>query len=428
MKRMLAFLLIVVVTFGVIALTSPKFVRDINLGLDLKGGFEILYEAEPLIEGGKITPDALRQTARSLEERANATGVAEPEVTPEGTNRIRVKIAGVADEQEVRNMLKKPAELTFRSMRGCEPDEGYCKVELVGSDFKEGGASIYQNELSGYEISITLKDSKKFAEVTREVAKLPRSATDPAKDKNRLAIYLDEEQLSAPSVTFEINDTKASITGNYAREEAKKIADTINLGALPLKLKEKYTQSVGATLGLQSLEQTVFAGLIGTVLILIFMLAVYRLPGLIASISLIAFIWVLLLGFILMNATLTLPGIAAFILGIGMAVDANIITFERIKEEMRRGKSIMSSFKSGSRASLRTIMDANLTTIIAGAVLFSFGIGSVRGFAIILIMSTIVSIITNIGFSRLLLYMLIRSNIIKNPRFFGVKESEIRAL
>lgn len=421
MKRMLALLLIVVATFGVIAATSPALVQKVKLGLDLKGGFEILYEAEPLIAGGEVTQDALRETARSLEQRANATGVAEPEITPEGSNRIRVKIAGVTDEAVVRDVLKKPAELTFRSMRGCEADQGYCKVELIGSDFKEGGASIYQNQLGGWEISITLNSASKFAEVTRELAKLPEGS-------NRLAIFLDENVLSEPRVTFEINDTKASITGNYTREEAKKVADTINLGALPLKLTEKYTQSVGATLGQLSLEQTVFAGVLGTALVLVFMLLFYRLPGLIASISLITYIWLLLLGFNLMGATLTLPGIAAFILGIGMAVDANIITFERIKEEMRSGKSLLSSLKAGSKNSLRTIVDANLTTIIAGAVLFFIGTGSVKGFAVILIMSIIVSVITNVLYSRMLLYLLIRSGLLNKPSYFGVKESDIRAL
>ncbi len=333
MKRMLALLLIVVVTLGVIAVTSPSLVQQVKLGLDLKGGFEILYEAEPLIEGGKITQDALRETARSLEQRANSTGVAEPEITPEGSNRIRVKIAGVTDEAVVRDILKKPAELTFRSMRGCDTGkQDFCKVELVGSDFTENGASIHQNQIGGWEISISMKSASKFAEVTREIAKLPQG-------KNLLAIYLDENVLSAPQVHSEINDTKASITGNYTREEAKKVADTINLGALPLKLTEKYTQSVGATLGQLSLQQTVFAGTLGTILVLLFMLIFYRLPGLVSSISLITYIWLLLLGFNLMGATLTLPGIAAFILGIGMAVDANIITFERIKEEMRSGKS-----------------------------------------------------------------------------------------
>ncbi|WP_308634717.1 protein translocase subunit SecD [Paenibacillus silvisoli] len=422
MNRLLAFVLIVVLSAGVVAGTSSWIFNDVKLGLDLKGGFEILYEAQPIEPGGTVTKDSLVETAKSLEARANATGVAEPEVTTEGTNRIRVKIAGVSDETKVRDILKKPAELTFRSARGCAADKGYCKIELRGSDFKENGASVHQTNLNAYEIGIKLKSAKQFAEVTREIAKL--SATG----QNQLAIYLDETQLSAPSVATEINQDEAVITGNFTREEATNLKNTINLGALPLKLTEKYTQSVGATLGKLSLQETVWAGVIGTVLILLFMMAFYRLPGIIASLCIIVYIWLLLLGFNLIDATLTLPGIAAFILGIGMAVDANIIMAERIKEEMRSGKSILSSQKAGSKSSFRTIIDAHVTTTIAALVLFFIGVGSVKGFAVILLLSIIISVLTNVFFSRLLLTLIIRSGIVKKKSLFGVKESEVRAL
>lgn len=421
MNRMLALLLIVAVSAGVVAATSPWLVNQVKLGLDLKGGFEILYQAEPVTPGGEVTQDALRETAKSLEARVNANGVEEPEITPEGKDRIRARIAGVTDQEALRNILKKPQELTFRSARGCAEDAGYCKVELTGVDFKEGGADFQQSTLGSWEITIELKSADKFAEITREVAKL-------GLERNQLAIYLDETELSAPAVSYEINSKQAVITGNFTRDEAKKLKDIINLGALPLKLTEKYTQSVGASLGQLSLQQTLFAGGLGTVLVLLFMMIYYRLPGVVASFSLIVFIWMLLLGFWLIKATLTLPGIAAFILAIGMAVDANIITYERIREEMRSGKSILSSLRAGSKNSFRTIMDANITTIIAGLVLFFIGTGSVKGFAVILILSIIVSVITNVAYSRLLLYLLIRSNKVNKPAYFGVKESEIREL
>jgi preprotein translocase subunit SecD len=416
MNRLVAFLLIVVVSIGVIAYTSPLLMDKVKLGLDLKGGFEIQYEAEPLTAGGKVTPDSLRQTAKSLEARANASGVAEPEVTPEGKNRIRVKIAGVTDEAKVRDVLQKPAELTFRSKDGCAPDAGFCKIELVGSDFKEGGASVSQDQLGGWQIDITLKSASDFGAITKRLI------------GQQLAIYLDETQLSAPNVNQEINSTTAQITGNYTRDEAKNIADTINLGALPLKLTEKYTQSVGATLGQQSLEETMFAGVLGTVIILLFMLIFYRLPGLIACISIALFIWLMILSFTLLGVTLTLPGIAAFVLGIGIAVDANIITYERIKEELRSGKSLFSAQKAGFKNSFRTIIDAHVTTIIAGLVLFFIGTGAVRGFAVILIDSIVINIITNVIFSRVLISLIIRSGVANKKSLYGVKESEIRAL
>ncbi|NBD25947.1 protein translocase subunit SecD [Paenibacillus glycinis] len=421
-RRLLTFILIIVVSLGVVGGLSKWVVDDVKLGLDLKGGFEILYEAEPIEAGGKITKESLTETAKSLEARANATGVAEPEVTTEGANRIRVKIAGVTDEAKVRDVLKKPAELTFRSARGCAADAGYCKVELRGSDFTQNGADVRQTNLNEYEITIKMKSASKFAEITREVAKLSTSGT------NQLAIYLDDRMLSAPNVSSEINSTDASITGNFARAEAYDLKDTINLGALPLKLTEKYTQSVGATLGKKSLDETVEAGAIATVIILLFMMFFYRLPGIIASISIIVYIWLLLLGFNLIHATLTLPGIAAFILGIGMAVDANIIMAERIREELRSGKSILSSQKSGSKHSFRTIIDSHVTTAIAGLVLFFIGVGSVKGFAVILLLSIILSVLTNVFFSRALLTLLVRSGIVKKKSNFGVKESEVRAL
>ncbi|MBP3961373.1 protein translocase subunit SecD [Paenibacillus lignilyticus] len=420
MNRLLAFVLIVVLSAGVVAGTSSWLFNDVKLGLDLKGGFEILYEAQPIEAGGKVTKESLIETAKSLESRANATGVTEPEVTTEGSNRIRVKIAGVSDENKVRDILKKPAELTFRSARGCAADKGYCKIELHGSDFKQNGASVHQTNLNAYEIAIKLKSASQFAEITREIAKLSPN--------NQLAIYLDETQLSAPNVAAEINSNEAVITGNYTREEANDLKNTINLGALPLKLTEKYTQSVGATLGKLSLQETIIAGAIGTVLILLFMMVFYRLPGLIASFCIIVYIWLLLLGFNLIDATLTLPGIAAFILGIGMAVDANIIMAERIKEEMRSGKSILSSQKAGSKNSFRTIIDAHVTTTIAALVLFFIGVGSVKGFAVILLLSIIISVLTNVFFSRLLLTLIIRSGLVKKKSYFGVKESEVRAL
>ncbi|MGK9254127.1 protein translocase subunit SecD [Paenibacillus sp. P22] len=424
MKRMLAFLIIVVVSFGVIGWTSPALLDKTRLGLDLKGGFEILYQAKPLNEGSKVTRESLTETAKSLEKRVNKDGVSEPEVTTEGTDRIRIRIAGMdeAKEAKLREDLVKPANLTFRSAIGCAKEAGYCKVELTGSDFKEGGASVQRDDFGRYQINIKLKDAAQFAKVTAEVAKLAVTGN------NQLAIYLDENELSAPAVSSTINSSDAQITGGYTQEEAMNIRDTINLGALPLKLEVKYTQSVGASLGKQSLDDTIFAGLVGTIFIVLFMLVFYRVPGIAASVSLIIYTWLLLAAHIALNATLTLPGIAAFILGIGIAVDANILTAERIKEEMRSGKSLLSAFRAGSKTSLRTIIDSHVTTIIAAGVLFFIGVGSVKGFAITLLLSIIISLISNVVVSRYLLWLMIKSGKFNKPGYYGVKESEIRAL
>ncbi|MEC0369667.1 protein translocase subunit SecD [Paenibacillus chibensis] len=423
MKRLATFIIVVLVAVGIMAWSTPGLLDRVRLGLDLKGGFEILYEAAPLEQGQKVTKQSLTRTAESLEKRANLLGTSEPEVTTEGTNRIRLKIAGVTDEAEVRKKMKEPASLTFRSAEGCKaPDantadkDKYCKVELVGSDFVENGASVGYSNLNAPVIDIKVKDKKKFAEITKRLLGQP------------LAIFLDETMLSDPTVNAELTDGKAQISGNYSLDEAKKISDTINLGALPLKLTEKYSQSVGATLGKQSLDKTIESGIIGSIVILIFMIAMYRLPGIIASFGLIVHTWLLILVFVWADFTLTLPGIAAFILGIGMAVDANIITNERIREEIRNGRSVMSSVKAGNKSSLRTILDSNITTIIVGAVMFAFGTGAVKGFALVLIVEIVLSILTNVYFTHYLLSLLVKAGLLKKPKQFGVKESEINAL
>ncbi len=408
-QRIVAFFLVIAITAATMIWSAPTILQNLRLGLDLKGGFEILYVATPIEEGQEMNPDILREAARSLAQRANRSGVAEPEVTPEGSDRIRVKLAGVENQEEVRSILKKPAELTFRGPDGTK--------EMLGSDFVEGGAEATYDPSSNMPIiAIEVKDANKFRDVTSRLLGQP------------LAIYLDEEVISAPTVTAVITNGQAVITGMESYEKAQEIAGIINLGALPVKLEEKYTQSVGATLGKLSLDQTVKAGVIGSILIFLFMMVYYRLPGIISAFTLITYIWMLLLVHYWMNATLTLPGIAAFVLGVGMAVDANIITFERIREEIRSGKSMLSALKAGSRNSFRTIVDANITTIIAGAVLYFLGTGAIEGFALTLILSIIISVITNVFFARLLLYLLIRGQWLKKPGYFGVKEADIREL
>jgi SecD/SecF fusion protein len=413
-KRIAALVAVIVVVFGAAIATTPNLLGDIRLGLDLKGGFEILYRAEPIEEGAELTQTALKETALSLANRADALGIAEPEVVTEGRDRIRVSLAGVENEREVREIMKKPAELTFRSSYGCE-DGSYCKVELHGSEFKENSAQVVTDELGRPVIvSIEVKDKKKFEEITSRLLYKP------------LAIFMDDDLISEPVVQGVFTDGKAVITGQNSREEAEKLRDIINLGSLPLNLTELYTQKVGPSLGQLSLEKTLTGGLIGCALILLFVILYYRLLGAVAAVSLIFYTWMLIVLFKWMDVTLTLPGIAAFVLGIGMAVDANVITAERIKEEIRSGKTMLSSVKAGSRTSLRTIMDANLTTILAALMMFVVGRGSVRGFAVILIASILASIVTNVFFSRMLLSLCVRGFGKIGPSWFGVKKEQIR--
>lgn len=416
-KRIIAFIVVVLATTGIMVWTTPGLLRNVHLGLDLKGGFEILYEATPFEQGAKVTKESLVQTAQSLQKRADALGTSEPEVTTEGTNRIRLKLAGVTDEAAVREKMKEPMTLTFRSKDGTEKEPNqYNKIELIGTDFVEGGAKVEYDQLKQPVIAIKLKDAKKFEKITERLL------------GKELAIFLDENMLSNPVVRAVLSEGTASISGNYTVEQSKQLRDNINLGALPLKLTEKYSQSVGATLGQKSLTSTIEAGLIATVLIIIFMTFMYHIPGLFAAFALIVHTWLLIAVFVLADFTLTLPGIGALILGIGMAVDANIISSERIREELQSGKSVLSAVKSGSKHSLRTILDSNITTIIVAGVMFAYGTGAVKGFALVLIVEILLSIFTNVYFSRFLLNLLLKSGKLLKPKYFGVKESEINEL
>jgi len=403
-KRLAAFVVTLAVTAMLIAFTVPGLLDNVRLGLDLKGGFEILYEAEPVQAGGTITPDNLRQTARSLEKRVNALGTAEPEIWTEGTNRIRVRLAGVTDEAKVRELLKKPAELTVRGPDG--------SVELYGTDFKEGGAKVGYDELHRPYLLVEVKEKTKLEQLSSRLL------------GQTIRFQLDDRLLTDPVVQAVMTNGLCRITGNFSPEEAKQLVDIINMGALPLKLTEKFSQSVGASLGKLSLQMTLQAGAAGSLLILLFVFALYRLPGLVAAATLITYSWLLLVCLYLLQATMTLPGIAAFVLGIGMAVDANIIHYERLKEELRTGLSLLSAHKAGAKRSFRTIMDANVTTLIAGAVLYTLGSGAIKGFAVTLILSIVLSIATNVFFSQWLLQLLVRSDRFRSMRWFGVNPAD----
>jgi preprotein translocase subunit SecD len=408
-SRFLLFLVVVGALASLMFTTTGQVANKITLGLDLKGGFEILYEVEPLEAGKKVDTDLLKATAHMVEKRINIGGVAEPEVNIELPNRIRVKIASqTADQTKLRELIGKPAVLTFRDEQG--------KVILNGSDLAPGGAAVGFDELKKPLVTLKFSDSKKLEDVTR------------ANLHKHMAIFLDENMLTNPVIQSVITGGSAQITGNYTVESAQELADILNSGALPAKLVEKQVTSVGATLGALALQKTINAGYVGGAIILIFMLVIYRMPGMIANITLIAFTYFCLVVLDWMDATLTLPGIAGFILSVGMAVDANIITYERIQEEIRSGKTILSAFRAGERRSLITILDAHVTTLIATAVLFYFGTSSIQGFAVVLAMTIVVSVITNVFGSRFLLWLMIRSNMFKKPFWYGVKESEIGEL
>lgn len=426
-SRIVVFFLIVLLLAGLSGSTTKTILKDINLGLDLQGGFEVLYEVEPVNADQKKDKDMLVHTTEALNKRINVLGVSEPNIQIEGSDRIRVQLPGVEDQNQARETLGTQAVLTFRDVND--------KVKLDGTDLVEGAAKqSFKANTNEPIVLVELKDRKKFRDVTQDIV-------DMAPD-NILAIWLDFEEgvdsykeaskngssklLSDPYVRQVFNDTSVSIEGNFTTQEAKDLANLLNAGALPVKLKEVYSTSVGASFGEQALSKTVDAGILGVLLIFIFMIVYYRLPGLVATVTLSVYIYLILLVFDLMGAVLTLPGIAALILGVGMAVDANIITYERIKEEMKVGRSLSSAFKAGSKSSFTAILDANITTLLAAGVLFYFGESSVKGFATMLIVSILMSFFTAVFGSRWLLGLLINSHYFKDkPGWFGVKRKAI---
>ncbi|MGX4669706.1 protein translocase subunit SecDF [Cerasibacillus sp. JNUCC 74] len=431
--RIVAFFLIVLIFAGTIGTTVTGITKDINLGLDLQGGFEVLYEVSPVDEGQKISRTSLESTVEILNDRVNRLGISEASIDIEGEDRIRVQLAGVEDQTEARELLSTTAQLSFRDVNDHEL--------LNGNDVKENSAKQDFDPNSNQPIvTLKLKDADKFGEVTSKIKDMNDPET-PYED-NLLVIWMDYKKgdsfreeytkedpkyVSAPRVTETLNTKDVMISGNFTVESAQQLANVINSGSLPVHMEEKYSTSVGAQFGEQALNKTIFSGFIGVGLIFLFMIFVYRFPGLIASINLTIYIYLILLVFELMNGVLTLPGIAALILGVGMAVDANVITFERIKEELRSGKSLIASFKAGTKNSLSTILDANITTLIAASVLFIFGTSSVKGFATMLIVSILVSFLTAVFGTRLLLSLWIKTKFLKKrPGWFGVKKAEIQ--
>jgi protein-export membrane protein SecD/preprotein translocase SecF subunit len=427
--RIIAFFLLVFLLAGTMGGTAKNILDNIKLGLDLQGGFEVLYEVKPLKDGQEITKETVSNTADALDKRINVLGVSEPNIQIEDGNRIRVQLAGVEDQNQAREILSTEANLSFRDVND--------KLRLDGSDLVSGAAKQTFDEQNNPIVSLKLKDREKFYQLTKDILGMA--------PQNQLVIWLDYEEgkdsykeeagkqdpkfLSAPAVSKPINSDEVIIEGSFTVEEAQNLASLLNAGALPVKLDEVYSTSVGAQFGQQALDKTVLAGIVGISIIFLFMIAYYRFPGLIATITLSVYLYLVLLIFDLMNGVLTLPGIAAIILGVGMAVDANIITYERIKEEMRVGKPIRSAFQAGNKSSFLTILDANVTTILAATVLFVYGTSSVKGFATMLIVSILTSFITAVWGSRLLLSLWVNSRIFnKKPGWFGVKQSEIKDL
>lgn len=421
--------------------------KGTKFGLDLQGGFEILYKVNS-IDGSDVSSDMVNSTYNIIEKRVNSLGVSEPEISIEGDN-IRVQLAGVTNQEDARKMISTTASLTFRTIDG--------ELLMDSSVLKSGKASVGYDTKNGYYISLQIDDYDTFYEQTKKVSEM---------EENMIVIWLDyvdgtelvstvsgyqysiaEETLTDDGATvvmpttYTCGDLENSnclsvatvpqafaddviITGNFEQDEANMLVELINSGSMPTKLEEISSRTVTASFGEDALDKTFFAGIVGIAAIMILLILIYRFGGFIASIAILTYTALVFIIFNLIGGRLTLPGIAAVVIGIGMAVDACVISFARIKEELRRKVPLEEAFKNGNKNSITSIMDANVTTLIAAIILFVLGESSVKGFATMLIISIIATIIVMVLVLRWLLGMFIKSGKFNNryKALLGIKK------
>lgn len=409
-RGFLQLLLIIAAMAGLLAIVIFGFgtgkkgsVEDIKLGLDLAGGVSITYETV------KETPKAeeMNDTVYKLKKRVDNYST-EADVYQEGNNRINVDIPGVSDANQILKELGKAGALQFIDEKG--------EVVLDGSDIQSADATIYNSGTRNeylVELILTPAGSEKFAKVTKaNIGKI-------------ISIYYDNVEVSSPRVNSEITGGKAVIEGQASFEEAKELASVIRIGALPLELREIRSNIVGAKLGAEAINTSLLAGIIGFILVILFMIFMYRVPGLAAGIALILYISIVLIALNVFDVTLTLPGVAGIILSIGMAVDANVIIFTRMREELATGKTVRSAIKIGFDKALSAIVDGNVTTLIAAAVLWLRGSGTIKGFAQTLAIGILVSMFTALIITKFVMNTLYNLGLDKESMYGREKELKV---
>ncbi|EQB87145.1 protein-export SecD/SecF family membrane protein [Clostridium punense] len=374
-----------------------SFGQSISKGLDLVGGTSLLME----IKADNVDSSVLDRTVTLISRRINKEGTSEVSVVPEGNKRIRIEIPGESDTNKVLNTIGKTGELTF-----VDPDGN---VILTGKEVDKASAYITQENQNVVNLKLNEEGKQKFAEATEKFI------------GKQITIKMDEDVLTAPTVNEVINAGEAVITGMKTLEEANSIANIIQSGALPVPVEAVSVKTVGPTIGLEAMGLSKKAGMVGLICVMLFMMLYYRAPGIIASVAVSLYVVLVLYVFSAFGVVLTLSGAAAVILTIGMAVDANVLIFERTKEELKTGKSVKSAVDSGFDRALSSILDSNITTIIAGLVLYFMGTGAVKGFAVTLMIGIIVSIFTALVVTKFLLKHAINAGIITKPSHFGVK-------
>ena len=393
------FLIIALAIIGGFCVYIQPLSNSIKQGLDLQGGTHVVLQAVDTPEM-KVDEDAVNRSVRIIERRVNELGLTEPVIQRQGKDRIIVELPGVKDPEKAIGMLGRTAMLHFQDERG--------NVVLTGSDLKDARAQISQGNQAVVGLEFNSVGADKFADLTaKNIGK-------------QIAIVLDGEVLTAPVVQEAITGGRAQISGSRSIEDAERLAILLRSGSLPVKIEILENRTVGPTLGQDSKEKSIKAFGIGILGVFVFMILFYRLSGIVADIALLLYVMLLLLAMRYLGATLTLPGIAGIILSIGMAVDANVLIFERFKEEIRRGRTLRSAMDAGFGRAFVTIFDSNVTTLMAAAILFYLGTGPIKGFAVTLALGVLLSMFTAITVTKYLLRFLIYSNFTKNPWIFGV--------
>ena len=413
-KKILFWAIIVVV----IACVSVIITKPTKLGLDLVGGSRLVLEAQTTNTISRILPEHMDSLKFAIENRINAMGVAETVVQKEGDKRLIIEIPDVSDPQKAKEFLGETAELEFkRPVTNFDGTEGWASTGLTGKDLRK--ALVSTNSQNGeWVVSLEFNDAgtKKFAKLTQELVGQP------------MAIFFNGEIQSAPVIQEAIVGGQAQISGGeggFQYEQAKNMVDLLNAGALPVPAKIIEENTVGPTLGADSIANSKFAGMIGLCFVMIFMIAYYRVPGIIADVALIIYSLIVFSIFKLIPVTLTLAGIAGFILSIGMAVDANILIFERTKEELRAGRTLFTAINLGFDRAFTSIFDSNMSTIITCVILYMFGTNVVKGFALTLAIGTLVSMFSAITVTKNFMHLLFGTGQLKHPSWFGLRPDEI---
>lgn len=398
-RNMIKFFGAVAIILGVFLTFIYPLANSIKQGLDLQGGTHIVLEAEDTPDA-PVTEDSLNRAVSIVERRINEMGLTEPLVQKEGARRIIVELPGEKNPEKAIETIGKTAVMEFKDESGA--------TRLTGKDLKTAKEQIENGNQNVVAIEFTDEGADKFSDLTA------------ANVGHKIAILLDGEVLTAPVVNEPITGGKAVITGSRTLEEAKNLAILLRSGALPVKLKVMEVRTIGPSLGQDSKIKSEKAFAIGIVLIMIFLVVVYRMSGIVANVALLVYVLILLSILKYLDATLTLPGIAGIILSMGFAVDANILIFERFKEEVLVGKTLRTSMEAGFKRAFHTILDANVSVMIAAIVLIVMGAGTVKGFAVNLALGLIVSMFTAIIVSRSLLTWFINTNLLTNPWFYGL--------